>query len=112
MSPKVFVPHLAERTSPTGAKVPVHDISSAASFGTLVSVLDSQDRPMFIANHMGKVRDVLSEFKDGDCLLAVGDPTVIAACAAVLGRRHSSIHMLKWDRQMEMYVKVEVRIYG
>ena len=108
---KVFVPHIVTRYDrETGRITPVMDFSAAALHGELTTVLEESDNPLFLNMLMAKIRRALESFDDNDCLLCVGDPTLIAACAAVIARRNPKITMLKWDKSMKHYIKVEVRL--
>lgn len=45
------------------------------------------------------------DFDAGDCLVAIGDPSVIAVASAVLGQMFGKFALLKWDRQLGRYIK-------
>ena len=108
---RVFIPQIATRLDrDTGRVSPVLDFSAAAMHGQLIEVLESNDNPLFIHGLMPKIRKVLESFTEHDCLLAVGDPSLIAACAAVISRRSPIIHLLKWDRNMRAYIKIRINI--
>ena len=108
---KVFVPHVVTRYDrETGRITPVMDFSAAALHGELTTVLEESDNPLFLNMLMPKIRRSLESFDEHDLLLCVGDPTLIAACAAVIARRNPKITMLKWDKSMKHYIKVEVRL--
>ena len=107
--PRVFIPHIAERWDQDAErKVPKHDFAAAALFGQLTPVLDKEDNPMFLALITPKIREALKDFNDNDSLLAAGDPSVIAICAALILRRRKTMKMLKWDKKMHTYVQLEV----
>ncbi len=60
-----------------------------------------------IANHLDSY-----DFEDGDCLVALGDPAVIGAACAYLGKKRSKFSMLRWDKQLGRYLKVVINLGG
>lgn len=109
MMPRVFIPQLVERyDNATGGFVPVFDLTPAAAFGQLTPVLERDDDPMYLSHITPKIRNVLKDFNSEDFLLAVGDPSVIATCSMLIGRRQKSMKMLKWDRKLARYFVIEV----
>ena len=108
---KVFVPQVVTRYDhETNRVIQVFDLSAAATFGELTPILDSNDNPLFLSHLMPKIRKSLEDFSEHDYLLAIGDPTVIAACAAIISRRCPKINMLKWDKKMQHYIQMEIKL--
>lgn len=102
---KVFVtqvPH--KRDKETGSFVPTVNLSPAEEHGEVVIMFPA--RAPFFATHdlVKQLREHLREYnlERGDCLLAMGDPVVQAAAAAVLGR-NGAFQVLKWDRNTGRY---------
>ena len=55
------------------------------------------------------LREGMSTFRAEDALIAVGDPTLIAAATLIAARKTGgAVRMLKWDRMMGDYILVEV----
>ncbi len=109
MLQRVFIPQVTERFDlKLGRKVEAFDFSPAAQYGTLIEVLDKSDNPMFLARLTPKIRIALEDFSEHDYLLAVGDPAVIAICAGLILRRRKTLKMLKWDRQLKIYMVMEL----
>lgn len=109
MSHKVFIPQIVRRFDGTaGELVPAFDLSPAAKFGSLTLILDQDDDTKYLSNLTGKISKELEEFKHGDYLLAVGDPSLIAVCAGIILRKFHSMKMLKWDRQLKTYIEMEI----
>jgi hypothetical protein len=111
MVAKVFLPQETKRFDATRqAMVPAFDFSAAAQFGQLTTILDQDDDPLFLARITPKIRAALSNFKDGDYFLAVGDPAVIAVCSGIIMLRHRKMNLLKWDRRLRLYVELEITL--
>ena len=110
MFPRVFIPQLNERWDHKEHKlVPVHDFTSAAEFGTLTTILDREDDPMFLSQLTAKIHASLDSFTARDYFVAVGDPSMIAVCSGVILRNQVSFNMLKWDKKLNRYLMLEVR---
>lgn len=109
--PRVFIPQIVQRVSQaTGRLAPVYDFSDALRFGDIEYVLDVNDDPNYVAAMMSKIRRNMDQFSTGDFLLAVGDPTVIAACAGIAFRNTDAVNMLRWDRKLHRYQSLTVTI--
>ena len=99
MGPRVFVPQETQRRDKDGAWKPVLDLSPAAKYGIVITMLAPSS---FITDHVGMVADLTAalegyyegwdgrpgnpsalRFCDDDFLLPVGSPTAIAAAAAI-----------------------------
>lgn len=107
--PTVYIPNIVRRLE-DGRLRPVFDFTQAATFGNLKEIIEEFDDLLFTEHTSAKIAAALANFKEGDYLLAVGDPTAIALCAGVLFRSHSSIRMLKWDRKTKRYIELELKI--
>lgn len=111
MTPRVFIPQIVMKYSQDLKRlVPVYDFAPASQHGQLTPVLGDDDNPAFLNRIIPKIKLALSDFTHEDYLLAVGDPCVIAACAGVIARRLPRITMLKWQREIRMYVKMEITL--
>jgi hypothetical protein len=111
MQPRVFIPHIVRKFDhESGKLVQVHDFEEAMQFGQLMTVLDDGEDPNFITRLMPKIKRVLSDFTHQDYLLAVGDPCIIAACAGSILSKQPMLTMLKWQRSLRTYVKVEIKL--
>lgn len=104
----VYIPNIVRRLE-GGRLRPVFDFSKAAAFGKLKEIIEEFDDLLFTDHTSAKVAATLADFKPGDYLLAVGDPTAIALCAGILFRKHESINMLKWDRKTKSYIELELK---
>lgn len=107
--PNVYIPQSVRRYDGQSQKLkPLFDFTQAANYGNLREVIDEFEDLLFIEKLTGKVKESLAEFSAEDYLIAVGDPTLIAICAAVLFRKFDRVNMLKWDRKTQTYLKVEI----
>lgn len=105
----VYIPNIVRRME--GGKLrPVFDFTPAASFGKLKEIIEEFDDLLFTDHTAAKVASTLADFKPGDYLLAVGDPTAIALCAGILFRKHECVNMLKWDRKSRKYIELELKL--
>ncbi|QOV06265.1 hypothetical protein CPT_Maja_045 [Burkholderia phage Maja] len=106
---KVFIPQLPMRFDhAAGRRVPQFNITPAMHFGQLEMVLDETDDSRMIARLTPKIRERLKEFREHDFMIAMGNPAVIAMCAAIVLRRQKKLLMLQWDKKTEMYYQVEL----
>jgi hypothetical protein len=107
---RVFIPQVPTRyDSASGRRIPAVDLSAAAMFGGLETVLDAEDNPLLIRQLTPKIRKRLEEFRQHDYFVALGDPSVIALCAGILFRRFDKIQMLKWDNIQKHYMQIDLR---
>lgn len=107
---KVFIPQITARFDAIERRmVPVFDFSAAAAYGQLRTVLETDDNPIFLAQLTPKIRKALESFEPGDSIVAVGDPSVIGLCCALLALRHRAFNMLKWDRKLHTYSQLEIQ---
>lgn len=105
----VYIPQIVRRAT-NGVLTPKFDFTEAAQFGTLKEIVGEFEDILFTDRIASIVQSSLEEFTQDDYLLAVGDPTVIALCAGVIFRKHSSVKMLKWDRQTRKYLMLELKL--
>ena len=100
--PTVFIPQVPSRLD-NGNWVPTADVTPAKEFGELRHIMPMG---MNIADPDEIVKQLdegLENFSDGDFLLLLGDPIVIAVAAAIVARNCEVIQLLKWDRRMQRY---------
>lgn len=111
MNPRVFIPKVVLRRDPdTGRHFEAHDLTPAQQYGQLTPVLGFDDNPKYIARLTPKVQKGLADFTHQDYLLAVGDPCLIGLCCGIILRSSPMLTMLKWERSLKMYVKVEIKL--
>jgi hypothetical protein len=57
------------------------------------------------------LRDQMKDFTEEDYIIAVGDPSLIAAAACIAARKTGGLlRILKWDRQSNSYIAVEANV--
>lgn len=49
------------------------------------------------------------DYDAGDCIIAMGDPVVMAAAFAILGRM-GAFTVLRWDRNLGRYAPIRVKL--
>lgn len=101
------IPHRKE----DGKWIHTVDVSPALEHGELKVLLPPGMNFYAAAPVVQQMRADLREFDpEVDALLPMGDPLVMAAAAALLGRRLERFTMLKWDRITRTYLKFNVEL--
>lgn len=110
---RVYVTQLPNRfDSATRALVPSVNIAPATEFGEIV-VMFPPRAPFF---HTGELLKQLAlhlesyNFDGGDCIVLLGDTTLMAAASAYLGKRFGKFKLLRWDRNLGRYTPIVVKI--
>jgi|TARA_R100001443_G_scaffold106112_1_gene115405 hypothetical protein len=80
------------------------DLSDAKRYGDLLAVFGNPRKPYDTKNMIEKARRVLEEWKEGDYLLMLGDPTLCGVCMAIASEYSDSIDILSWDRNTFSYI--------
>lgn len=85
------------------------NFSAAEEYGELREVFSSvgkQYNPVALIEH---ARRVLDKVEEGDSLLVVGDPTLVAICTVVMCEvLDGKAKLLRWDRDNLRYSPVEL----
>lgn len=108
---KVYVTQVPHRKDPgTDAFVPSVNISTASEFGEIVVMMPPRASFFATADLVKQLDEQLSEYdcEAGDCIVAMGDPVVIAAAFGLLGRK-GAFTVLRWDRNIGRYAPVRVK---
>lgn len=91
--------------------VPTVDLTPARKFGELRVMLPPNFGSMVGAPLVEAIKERMAGFRECDFLLAVGDPTLIAAAAGVAALRTGGrLRVLKWDRHMRDYILIDMRL--
>ncbi len=110
---RVFVTQLPNRfDSATRALVPSVNIAPATEFGEIV-VMFPPRAPFFHTSELLKQLALHLEnydFDGGDCIVLLGDTTLMAAASAYLGKRFGKFKLLRWDRNLGRYTPIVVKI--
>lgn len=108
---KVFITQIPERRTADGAFVPTVNIAPASEFGDII-VLCERSASIWKSDEL--VRDLRKKLKfynaETDFLVALGDPSIIAAAFAILGKDYGAISLLKWDRIIKRYLPTKIRV--
>jgi len=110
--PKVFVTQIPHRRDPdTKAFVPSVNVSTASEFGEVTVMMPPRASFFATADLVKQLSDQLSDYdcEAGDCIIAMGDPVVMATAFAILGRK-GAFTVLRWDRNMGRYAPVRVKL--
>lgn len=112
-TPKVFITQVPHRRDPeTRAFVPSVNIAPASEHGELVVMMPPRAAFHATADLVRQMKEHLKEYdyEAGDCLVAMGDPAVIAVACAILGRMHGRFTVLKWDRNVGRYLPSHISV--
>lgn len=105
---RVFIVQETVRKNANDELIPAFDLTPAAAFGELITLLPRGSSVMLNAGVVKQqLRAKLRDFSDDDYLLPVGDPTSLGpaffyAAQANRGR----VKQLKWERPTQAYVVV------
>jgi len=111
MSRVFVVQEPMRRNSDTGDFEPMMNFNSAMEYGELNVCLAPGRVALSPAPMIKKLNESLADFCDDDYLIAVGDPSAIAAAAAIASRNNrGKFKILKWDKNMSGYIKVAIEI--
>jgi len=102
-----------KRDRATGELVSTFDLTPASRFGTLEFLLPPG--PVMLSPHpmIIRLRQKLYKFSDNDFLVPVGDPSAIAAAAAIAAEFNvGQINLLKWDNRQGTYIEIKMNIFG
>jgi len=80
------------------------DLSDAKRYGDLLAVFGNPRKPYDTEAMISKARRVFEDWKDGDYLLMLGDPTLCGVCMAVASEYAEDINILSWDRNTFCYI--------
>lgn len=111
MRAKVFAPQCPTRYDPMlDTRVPIVDLLPAKRFGDVVVLLPNNVTGMMMSPIVTCLKERLSEFDNRDFLIAIGDPSIIAAAAGIILKRLGTMKMLKWDKRLKDYNVVEITV--
>lgn len=109
--PKVYAPQMPSKyDTTTKLWIPSINIDPARKFGELVVMLPPNANRLHTAPLIAAMRDQMRDYGPEDYLVAVGDPSLIAAAACIAHRKAGGLlRVLKWDRQVSSYILVEAQ---
>lgn len=109
--PKVYVPQVPSRfDTSVGMWVPSVNMSPAARYGDMCIMLPPDANRLHVAPLVAAMKEQMKDFTEDDYIVAVGDPSLIAAAAVIATRKASGVlRILKWDRIRAEYIPVEIQ---
>jgi hypothetical protein len=109
---KVYVPQQPSRfDSATKLWIPTINVDSAREFGEIVVMLPPNANRLHTAPLVAALKEQLALFTRDDYIVALGDPSLIAAAACIAALKTGGrFNMLKWDRMTSSYIPVEIVI--
>lgn len=112
-TPKVYITQIPHRRDPeTNAFVPSINIAPAAEHGELVVMMPPRASFFATGDLVKQMKEHLQnyDYEAGDCLVAMGDPAVIAVAFAILGKTVGRFTVLKWDRNVSRYLPTHIQV--
>jgi len=109
--PNVYVTQLPHRRdAATGSLVPAFNLTPAEEHGKLVTMMPPQAAFHATAELVRQLDEKLQDYdyEEGDTVLLLGDTTLVAATAAILGKRRAKFTVLRWDRNLGRYTRVVI----
>lgn len=110
--PKVYAPQVPSKyDAATKLWVPSINLDPAKAFGDLVVMLPPNANRLHINPLVVALREQMKDFSAEDHVIAVGDPSLIAAAACIAAKKTGGLlRVLKWDRQSSSYLSVEANV--
>ena len=110
---KVYIPQEPMRfDKATESMVPSVNLEPAADYGDITICLPPGQVALSTQPTVDRLKECLKDFSDNDYLVAVGDPSLIAICSAIVAETNrGKFKLLKWIRDRKQYVQVQVDIY-
>lgn len=104
------VKYNANKTGETG---PQFDFRPLLKFGEPIILLPARVNFFVTVPVVRALRDKLATFSDDDYLVPIGDPSIMGAAVAIACNINGGrAKILKWDRQYQDYIPVQLDISG
>jgi len=109
---RVYAPQVPSRyDAATKLWVPMINLHPATLFGEVVIMLPPNANRLHINPLVTALREQMKDFSPEDYVVAVGDPSLLAAAACIAVRKTNGLlRILKWDRQTSAYIPVEANV--
>lgn len=109
--PKVYVPQVPSKyDTATKLWVPSVNLDNAKQYGEILVMLPPNANRLHINPLITALREQMKDFSPEDYIVAVGDPSLIAAASCIAVRRTNGLlRILKWDRLSSSYIPVEAQ---
>jgi hypothetical protein len=110
---KVYIPQVPSKFDHgSGLWIPTVNMTAAHRYGEFVEMLPPGANRLATAPLTQALKEKMAGYKKEDYLVAIGDPSIIAISSAIAVDRTSGLlRLLKWDRQTNDYILVEVKIW-
>lgn len=109
--PKVYVPQVPSRfDASTRLWCPSVNLQPAEKFGEVVVMLPPNANRLHTAPLTQALKEAMKDMTSDDYVVAVGDPSLIAAAAVISWRKTGKLRILKWDRMSATYLPVELEL--
>jgi hypothetical protein len=106
----VYVPQEPTRYV-NGEQEPIFDLTPASEYGDINVLLASGQVMLNTAPMIQKLRVEMRDYNDEDYILAIGDPSALAAVVAVAAMyNNGKFKLLKWDRKMRKYLPININV--
>lgn len=109
---KVYVPQQPSRyDTATRLWIPTINLDPAKQYGEVVVMLPPNANRLHTAPLVSALKDQMEAYGEEDYLVAVGDPSILAAAACIAARKTGgTLRVLKWDRLSATYIPVEMKL--
>lgn len=110
--PKVYVPQQPSRFDAASRLwVPTVNLAPAEEYGDVVVMLPPNANRLHTAPLVAAMREQMRDFSGEDFIVAVGDPSLLAAAAVIAANKAGGVlRILKWDRIGSKYLPVEMSL--
>lgn len=109
--PMVFVPQVPSKFD-DGSKlwVPTVNMAPAEKYGEIKVMLPPGANRLHSVPLLHALREQMRDYNEHDYIVAIGDPTLIAATAVIATKKANGLlRLLKWDRMAGDYILMELR---
>jgi len=108
----VYIPQVPSKYSESmDLRIPTVNLSAAQRYGDIVELLPQDARRVAIGPLVEVLKERLTKYAADDFFVALGDPALIAATAAIIGKKTGGkLRMLKWDKDVKDYFLVEIQV--
>lgn len=111
-APKVFATQIpSRRDAGSGLWVPTVNVAPAEQFGKVETLLPPGSQFFAASETTRLIKNRLHDldYQQGDFLLPLGNPVIMAVASAIAARRSNGcLNVLVWDRHSSSYVSYEL----
>jgi hypothetical protein len=109
---RVFVPMVPSTfDSGTGLWIPKLNLDPAKRYGEIILCAPPNANRIPTGPMLDVMKSKLRDFRKDDYIVAVGDPSLIAAAVAIaVMKTGGMVNILKWDRLASDYLEIAIRV--